>query len=175
MVEAPAATARGGDIQKYKAIQCRERPVIDDRPEPERRMHHEIGDGHLAGQDKGHRAREQAHQQQQAAEDFQDAGKPEQGKGFRLAERGSAGNAKSFCMPCCMKRNAVMMRSTLSRCGDALVAVFSISFMVFSRGWLEMQVGAGPQRIRVRSPDPYRYSSTLKFSSTSQAKEPRED
>ena len=49
--------------------------LVDHREEALRRMRHEVGDGHLAGQDKGDRAREQADEEQEATDHLEHARK----------------------------------------------------------------------------------------------------
>ena len=74
-----------------------------------RRMRHEVGDRHLAGQDEGDRPREQAKHDQDAADDFQHGGEAEQRK-QRRAHAG-VGKAEQLArVPCEMNSSAVMTR-----------------------------------------------------------------
>jgi hypothetical protein len=52
--------------------------LVDEREEALRRVHHEIGDRHLAGHDESGRSREQADGDEHAADDLDDAGEAEQ-------------------------------------------------------------------------------------------------
>ena len=67
------AAARHEEVQEDKAVKHRERSAVAVRVEPTRLMRHEIGDCHLARQDEGDRAREQAEDQKDAAKSLQDA------------------------------------------------------------------------------------------------------
>jgi hypothetical protein len=73
-VDAPRATARSRQIETDEAVDDGERAAIDQREEAARRMHHEIGHRHLAGDDEGDGLREQAEDQQCAADQLDDSG-----------------------------------------------------------------------------------------------------
>src|SRR5690606_13598512 len=53
---------------------CRQFAAVGDRPEGLRCVNEEVGEGHQAGEEEGDWAREQADQEEKAAEQFQNSG-----------------------------------------------------------------------------------------------------
>src|SRR5262249_26137711 len=77
-VHAPFAGAGDREIQKEKAKQHRELTLIEHWVETLWRVREKIGDRHEAGQDEGHRPREQADQHQQATDQLEHACRAEE-------------------------------------------------------------------------------------------------
>src|SRR5260370_4526442 len=75
-IETPRPAAGESKIQKRKTKADGEVAFTDSRKEAARKMFDEIGRGHFAGQDKCHRSREQAEDQQRAADQLEQAGDP---------------------------------------------------------------------------------------------------
>src|SRR5713226_3067143 len=75
-VKAPHTAAGDGEIEENKAVDHRQLALIQQREKAARCMGHEVGDGHLAGEDEGYRPDEQAENEQNAADDLERAGKP---------------------------------------------------------------------------------------------------
>jgi hypothetical protein len=80
-------------------------------------MGHEVGHTHEPRKQEGYGPAEEPQQQEQRAEEFEDSRHSDQRKQRTRRLRG-AGKPKSFWAPCCMKRKAVTMRSTLRMRGD---------------------------------------------------------
>src|SRR5258707_15022211 len=85
-IETPRPAAGESKIQKRKTKVDGEVAFTDSRKEAARKMLDEIGRGHFAGQDKSHRSREQAEDQQRAADQLEHAGDPKQRKAFQIPE-----------------------------------------------------------------------------------------
>src|SRR6266403_3805570 len=85
-IEAPRPAAGESKIQKCKTKADGEVAFTDSRKEAARKMLDEIGRGHFAGQDKSHRSREQAEDQQRAADQFEHAGDAKQRKPLQILE-----------------------------------------------------------------------------------------
>src|SRR5712692_552784 len=58
-IDAPFAAAGDPEIEEYEAVDDCQFPAVEQREETSRRMHHEIGDRHVAPEDKGDGAGEQ--------------------------------------------------------------------------------------------------------------------
>src|SRR6267142_7110884 len=58
-IEAPFAAAGEPEIEEDEAIDDCQLPAVEQREETSRRVHHEIGDRHIAREDKGDGAGEQ--------------------------------------------------------------------------------------------------------------------
>ena len=52
-IEAPRAAPGQAKIEKYETVDDCQLPAVEQREETSRRVHHEIGDGHIAREDKG--------------------------------------------------------------------------------------------------------------------------
>ena len=80
-------------------------------------MSDEVGERHLAREQEGDRAREQADQQQAAADHFEQAGDAACVISGAVPPPGirEPGHASSLPVPSSTKTNAAMMRSRLSR------------------------------------------------------------
>src|SRR5215210_2732387 len=72
-VDAPWPRAGEDEIEEDEAEQYRTHAVVHRREEGLRVVELEVGDSHLAGEDECDRAREEAEQQQQAADRFEPA------------------------------------------------------------------------------------------------------
>src|SRR6478609_6730582 len=73
-VEAPGAAARSGDIEEDEAVEGDRLALVEDRIEAVRCMHQEVTHRAHTRDDEGGRAGEQAQHQQDAADQFDDAG-----------------------------------------------------------------------------------------------------
>src|SRR3979490_1421675 len=76
-VNAPRSRTRGRQIETGKAVENCQRTAVDQWKNVLRRVKDEIGERHLAGQDKSRRTREQAEDQQRAADQLDKAGSAE--------------------------------------------------------------------------------------------------
>src|SRR6266478_1936527 len=85
-VEAPRPAAGESKIQECKTKADREIAFTDSRKEAARKMFDEIGRGHFAGQDKSHRPREQAKDQERAADQLEHAGDAKQRNPLQVLE-----------------------------------------------------------------------------------------
>src|SRR3954463_5191459 len=65
-IEAPGAGAGSGEIEEEKAEHDRRMSLIENRPESLRSVTLEVGDGHLAREEKGHRTGVEAEQEEGA-------------------------------------------------------------------------------------------------------------
>ena len=72
-------------------------PAIDERIERVRRMRHEIGEGHFAGEDERHDPGIGAHQKQGGADRFEEGRENEQA--VQRGDRGGGGKVEQFREP----------------------------------------------------------------------------
>jgi hypothetical protein len=70
-IEAPLAAAGDPEVEEDKAVDDCQLPAVEQREETSRRVHHEIGDGHVAREDKGDGASEQTQREKQTADQLQ--------------------------------------------------------------------------------------------------------
>src|SRR3954453_15403205 len=77
-VEAPRPAAGGGEIEEEKAEHDRGMSLIENRPESLRSMTLEVGDGHLAGEEKGYWTGVEPEQEERATVGLEDPGPPGQ-------------------------------------------------------------------------------------------------
>jgi hypothetical protein len=94
-------------MEPEEAEQDGRHSAIEHRPEASTRVSHEIGRRHLARHQKRDRPSEEAQEVPAAPAIDMIAAVPPPGTT-------EAGNAKSFVVPYCMKRNAALMRRMLS-------------------------------------------------------------
>src|SRR5258708_39827236 len=87
-IEAPWPAAGERKIQKRKTKADGEVAFTENRKKSVRKMFDEIGRSHFAGQDKGHRPREQAQDEQGAPNQFQQSNDPRQRSALQVVERG---------------------------------------------------------------------------------------
>src|SRR5258708_29155838 len=85
-IEAPWPAAGERKIQKRKTKADGEVAFTENRKKSVRKMFDEIGRGHFAGQDKGHRPREQAKDQESTSNQLEHAGDAEQRKPLQILE-----------------------------------------------------------------------------------------
>src|SRR5881409_2725080 len=77
-IQAPRPRTRGRDVEPNEAVDHGGRALIEDCPEAVRPVPDEIGDRHLAGQQKGDGTGEQPDEEEQTSEGLQDASQAEQ-------------------------------------------------------------------------------------------------
>src|SRR5258705_11626627 len=85
-VQAPRPAAGESKIQKRKTKADGEVAFTENREEAARKMFDEIGRGHFAGQDECRRSREQAKDQQRAADQLEHPGDAKQRKPLQILE-----------------------------------------------------------------------------------------
>src|SRR6266404_9317532 len=85
-IQAPRPAAGESKIQKCKTKADGEVAFTDSRKEAARKMFDEISRGHFAGQDECHRSREQAKDQERAADQLEHPGDAKQRKPFQILE-----------------------------------------------------------------------------------------
>ena len=95
-VDADGAGAGGGEVEKDEAEQDGGVAAVQGGKEALWKMRHEVGDGHVAGEQEGHRAGEQAEDDQQAAGDLQAALDTEQREQFGGCGGGAGGEGEEF-------------------------------------------------------------------------------
>ena len=107
-VEAEGAGAGEDEVEEDEAEEDRGVAAVQDREEALRRVRHPVGDRHLAGEQEGDRAGEEADQQQRAADQPRAC---RRSRSARTAPRFrpsiAAGKPKSFIVPCSMNSSAV--------------------------------------------------------------------
>src|SRR3954451_129985 len=77
-IEAPGAGAGSGEIEEEKAEHDRRMSLIENRPESLRSVTLEVGDGHLAREEKGHRTGVEPEQEERATVGLEDPCPPGQ-------------------------------------------------------------------------------------------------
>src|SRR5260370_42502972 len=97
-VEAPRPAAGESKIQESKTQADGEVAFADSRKEAARKMFDEIGRGHFAGQDKCHRPREQAKDQERAADQLEQAGDAKRRKPLEILEYLDAQPPQHLCL-----------------------------------------------------------------------------
>src|SRR5258707_6464015 len=85
-IEAPRPAAGESKIQNSKPKADGKLAFTDSRKEAARKMFDEISRGHFAGQDECHRSREQAKDQERAADQLEHPGDAKQRKPFQILE-----------------------------------------------------------------------------------------
>src|SRR5436309_7104906 len=93
-IQAPRPRARGRDVEPNEAVDHGGRALIEDCPEAVRPVPDEIGDRHLAGQQKGDGTGEQPDEEEQTSEGLQDASQAEQRGDGHCATAGHDGARK---------------------------------------------------------------------------------
>src|SRR5712672_4610850 len=96
-IETPRPAAGESKIQKRKTKADGEVAFTENRKEAARKMFDEIGRGHFAGQDECRRSREQAKDQQRAADQLEHAGDAKRRKPFQILEYLDGRPAEQFC------------------------------------------------------------------------------
>src|SRR3954452_13036445 len=77
-IEAPGAGAGSGEIEEEKAEHDRRMALIENRPESLRSVTLEVGNGHLAGEEKGHWAGVEPDEEERATVCLEGPGPPGQ-------------------------------------------------------------------------------------------------
>src|SRR5713226_3611224 len=106
-IEAPRPAAGESKIQKRKTKADGEVAFTQNRKETAREMFDEIGRGHFAGQDKSHRSRKQAKDQQRAADQLEHAGDAKERKPLQILEHLNGRPTEQFCQSVLKKDKAV--------------------------------------------------------------------
>src|SRR6266853_4191535 len=96
-IETPRPAAGESKIKKRKTKADGEVAFTDSRKEAARKMFDEIGRGHFAGQDECRRSREQAKDQQRAADQLEHAGDAKRRKPFQILEDLDGRPAEQCC------------------------------------------------------------------------------
>src|SRR5438552_1730006 len=96
-VDAPRPAAGESKIQECKTKADREIAFTENRKEAARKMFDEIGRSHFAGQDKSHRSREQAKDQEHAADQLEHPGDAKERKPLQILEHLNGWPTEEFC------------------------------------------------------------------------------
>src|SRR5207247_10400360 len=96
-VEAPRPGAGESKIQECKTKAVREVACTEKWKEAARKMFDEIGRSHFAGQDKSHRSREQAKDQEHAADQLEHPGDAKERKPLQILEHLNGWPGEQFC------------------------------------------------------------------------------
>src|ERR1700677_702673 len=96
-VNAPGAPARKGEIEEYEAENDRQFPAVHDRVNRARRVGHEIGEGHFAGEDERNDPGVCADQEQESADRFEE--RRENQEAAKRWDRGGGGKVEYFREP----------------------------------------------------------------------------
>src|SRR5258708_15819489 len=106
-IEAPGPAAGESKIQECKKKADGEVAFTENRKEAVRKMFDEIGRGHFAGQDKSRRPREQAKDQERAADQFEHAGDAKRRKPLQILEHLDGRPTEQFCQSVLKQDQAV--------------------------------------------------------------------
>jgi len=74
-VETPRSAARNGEVEEYEAVDSGELAFVQQGEEAVGRMNREIGDRHFARKDEGRKSCEEAEHEEEAADEFDIAGR----------------------------------------------------------------------------------------------------
>jgi hypothetical protein len=88
VIDTPRTGAGECQVEEGKTVEHLGFAAIEQREEAARGADHEIGHRHFARQDEGGRPGEQADQQQQTANQFDDAGHPDQRERLQIVKSG---------------------------------------------------------------------------------------
>jgi hypothetical protein len=133
-VDRPAAWSGGGEEEEHEAKEDRGVAAVDSREEAVGEMRHEIGDGHIAGEDERHGSREKANRDERPADEFKQAVEKSNNAGI-WSTPGIAGKCSSLPLPCSKNSSPVMIRKAAVRAGvhDSGIIVKFISGRLLSR------------------------------------------
>src|SRR2546421_11813130 len=98
-IHTPAASSRHCQIKEDKAVEHGQFAFVEDGPEAPRGVCHEVGYGHLSGQNKGSRPGEQAKQNKQATEEFQHTGQSHEREEVKMSGLRASRYSKELLAP----------------------------------------------------------------------------